>query len=154
MQADLLARLNSPNLRQRFSAIAEVNALGAAGAFALPQLALALQDDGYLCEQTHDDYSLICERAAQTLQNMGAPAVPVLLNALANTTVHSCPVKCYDQGAYIGDYASREVAVCELARAALRRMLRANPRLVELIAELGKTASNDDVNRWVKMLSK
>ncbi len=94
----------------------------------------------------------VAESAAQALAHIGPPALPALLDGLSDATVFDYPVKCYDQGAYIGDYASRTMRVSELARDTLRRMLRDTPRLVDVIAELGKTASDEDVRLWVKML--
>lgn len=152
MRQDLLDALNAPDPLKKIEAIRAIGGLGAGGAFAARGLAAALRDDGYANDYGLDDYVSVAESAAQALAHIGPPALPALLDGLSDDTVFDYPVKCYDQGAYIGDYASRTMRVSELARDTLRRMLRDTPRLVDVIAELGKTASDEDVRLWVKML--
>lgn len=153
MGDDLLKKLESKNALAQIEAMRELEKLGTEAFFAVSRLAQALREEGYAHEPGTSDYTSVCETAAYALERIGPAATRVLLDGLSDDTEFDYPEMCYDQGAYIGDYASRTVRVCEIARDALRRMIHANPRMIDLIAELGKTASDEEVSHWVKMLT-
>lgn len=146
----LVIGLAAPDPATRCEAARALRALCHEAAGAVPALARALRDGG--CAAHLGDYVTVAECAADALEAIGAPAVPALLDALGDATSFDVPVMCYDQGAYIGDYASRTVSAGELAAASLRRLIARDARYVDLVAELGKSASDEDVKRWIARL--
>lgn len=145
-----LEDLTSPDVEARCEAARALRAMGPAAASAVHALARALRDGAYASH--FSDYVTVSECAVDALTAIGAPAVPVLLAALSDDAAFDVPVKCYDQGAYIGDYAHRVVVVRDMAAQALQGLIARDGRYVDLIAELGKTANDRDVGVWVAAL--
>lgn len=86
----------------------------------VPDIAVLLDSDDYL-RVSEQDYSFsgitpMAQAAVGSIESIGvAPDVPTLKKLLDDRRVFLLPEASYDQGAYIGDYSSQEVAPAALA---------------------------------------
>jgi hypothetical protein len=118
--ADLGKALRTGSNLQKLEAIEAAARLGAHAAALVPDLAALVSSDEYVpC--TSRDYSwathaLIGEGAARAIAAIGvAPDVATLRALLGDHRVLHFPQACFDQGAYIGDYASETRSPAALA---------------------------------------
>lgn len=91
-------------------------------------------------------YEALFELAVEALVDSGARGAPALERAALSPHQVNVPDACYDQGAYIGDYASHDVRLATVARDALRRM--ADTRRAAALA-----AAKRQDETWSKLLA-
>ncbi|HEX7667640.1 MAG TPA: TIGR02996 domain-containing protein, partial [Polyangiaceae bacterium] len=112
--------------------VAALGAIAKAGTFdpALAETLLALTADARIhCE--HRSYGptyrpVACE-AVLALVAMGPAAIPYLERATASPRVLLVPEPSYDQGSYIGDYTSNEIAIAKVAEDGIREVGKKHP---------------------------
>lgn len=95
--------------------IEEAALAGRAAAGRVPALATLIGRSDY-AHRFYSDHALIGEQAAYAIRQIGvAPDLDRLRELLADPRILEFPVACYDQGTYVGDYATRNVAPAGLA---------------------------------------
>lgn len=117
---ELRSLLRDGKRREKGAAMHEA-ALAAGGAEPLvPDIAAFMTSDDYL-RVSEQDYASsgitpLAFAAMRSIESIGiAPSLATMRALLDNRTVVLLPEASYDQGAYIGDYSSQEVAPAELA---------------------------------------
>lgn len=94
----------------------EAAALAGAAASARVPALVDLIDSSDYAHRFYADRALVGEQAAYAIRQIGvAPGIEELRRLLADPRCLEFPVACFDQGTYVGDYATRDVAPAGLA---------------------------------------
>lgn len=112
---ELRAAIRSDDPRECLRGVEAVWPLGKAGAPLVADLAALLTSQDHVpctaLEYEFSGHALLAQSAKSAIESVGiAPDMTTLRTLLADPRIFLMPEASYDQGAYIGDYSSEEIA--------------------------------------------